>query len=116
VDNNWIPIIVLKVQISFIDPSYCLQSSSCFFFYPKDLYDNLTYFKVPQPVIVSITNSLTFRTNDWIHKIMKRKESDKCDLCETLRWLEDRFTTEEDLPKQDLGHIHDTYKISQYPT
>ena len=50
-------------------------------------------------------NSQTFPTNDWICKITKRKESDNCDLCKALRLVEDRFTTEEDLPKQDLGHI-----------
>ena len=55
------------------------------------------------------TNSYTFpATNTWIHKITKRKESDRCDLCKTLRITEDRFTTEKDLPEQDLGHIQHT--------
>jgi hypothetical protein len=57
------------------------------------------------------TNSHTFPTNDWICKITKRKESDKFDLCKTLQWSEGRFTTEEDLPKQDLGHIQHTCEV-----
>ena len=32
-----------------------------------------------------------------------------CDLYKALRLTEGRFTTEEDLPKQDLGHIQYTY-------
>ena len=39
-------------------------------------------------------NSYTFPTNAWIHKITKKKESDRCDLCKALRIAEDRFTTE----------------------
>jgi hypothetical protein len=53
-------------------------------------------------------NSHTFPNNDWIDKFTKRKELDKCDLCKALRWAEDSVTTEEDLPKQDLGHIQHT--------
>jgi hypothetical protein len=29
-------------------------------------------------------NSLSFPTNAWIHKITKKKESDRCDLCKVL--------------------------------
>ncbi len=29
-------------------------------------------------------NSHTFPTNVWIHKITKKKEPDRCDLCKTL--------------------------------
>jgi hypothetical protein len=50
-------------------------------------------------------NSHTFPTNLWIHKITKRKESDRCDLCQALWIVEGRFTTEKDLPEQNLGHI-----------
>jgi hypothetical protein len=46
-----------------------------------------------------------FPSNDWIHRITKGTESNKCDLYKALRLTEGRFTTEEDLPKQDLGHI-----------
>jgi len=60
-------------------------------------------------------NSYTFPTNAWIHKITKRKESDRCDLCKALRITEDRFTTGEDLPKQDLGHIHHTCETLSAP-
>jgi hypothetical protein len=35
-------------------------------------------------------NSHTFPTNDWIHKITKGKESDRCDLCMALRIAEGR--------------------------
>ena len=31
-------------------------------------------------------NSHTFPSNAWIHRITKRKESDRCDLCKTL-WI-----------------------------
>ena len=55
-------------------------------------------------------NSHTFPTNAWIHKITKKKESDRCDLCKTLWIEEDRFRTEKDLPKQNLGHIQHTCK------
>ena len=44
----------------------------------------------------------------WIHRITKGKESNKCDLCRALRMKESRFTTEADLPEQDLGHIQHT--------
>jgi hypothetical protein len=54
------------------------------------------------------TNSHTFPTNGWIHKITKGKESDRCDLCRTLWTVEGRFRTEKDLPKQTLGHIQHT--------
>jgi hypothetical protein len=53
-------------------------------------------------------NSHTFPTNEWIHKITKGKESDRCDLCKAL-WIavEGRFTTEKDLPEQNMGRrIH----------
>ena len=53
-------------------------------------------------------NSHTFPTNSWIHKITKGRESDRCDLCRTLWMAEGRFKTEEELPKQTLGHIHHT--------
>ena len=53
-------------------------------------------------------NSHTFPTNAWIHKITKGKESNRCDLCKALRIKEERFTTEADLPEQDLGHIQHT--------
>jgi hypothetical protein len=52
--------------------------------------------------------SHTFQTNVWIRKITKGKESDECDLCKGLQLAENRFTTEEDLPKQDLGHVQHT--------
>ncbi len=53
-------------------------------------------------------NSHTFPTNTWIHKITKRKQSDRCDPCKSLWIVEDRFTTEKDLPEQNLGHIQHT--------
>jgi hypothetical protein len=53
-------------------------------------------------------NSHTFPTNSWIHKITKDRESDRCDLCRTLWIAEGRFRTEEELPKQTLGHIQHT--------
>jgi ribonuclease HI len=53
-------------------------------------------------------NSHTFPTNSWIHKITKHRESDRCDLCRTLWMAEGRFKTEEELPKQTLGHIQHT--------
>jgi ribonuclease HI len=37
------------------------------------------------------TNSHTFPTNAWIHKITKGKESDRCDLCRVLWIAEGRF-------------------------
>ncbi len=54
------------------------------------------------------TNSHTFPTNSWIHKITKDRESDRCDLCRSLWIVEDRFRTEEELPEQTLGHIQHT--------
>ena len=52
--------------------------------------------------------TLSFPSNAWIHKITKGKESNKCDLCKAL-WIKgNRFTTEADLPEQDLGHIQHT--------
>jgi hypothetical protein len=53
-------------------------------------------------------NSHTFPTNSWRHKITKGRESDRCDLCRTLWMVEGRFRTEEELPKQTLGHIQHT--------
>jgi hypothetical protein len=53
-------------------------------------------------------NSHTFPTNDWIHKITKGKESDRCDLCRALWIVEDRFRTGKELPEQTLGHIQHT--------
>jgi hypothetical protein len=46
-----------------------------------------------------------FPSNYWWHNITKVKESNMCDLCRDL-WIEEgRFTTEDDLPIQTLGHI-----------
>jgi hypothetical protein len=56
-------------------------------------------------------NSHTFPTNSWIHKITKGRESDRCDLCRTLWIAEGRFRTEEELPKQNLGHIQHTCEV-----
>ena len=53
-------------------------------------------------------NSHTFLTNSWIHKITKGRESDRCDLCRALWIVEDRFSTEKELPEQTLGHIQHT--------
>jgi hypothetical protein len=53
-------------------------------------------------------NSHTFPTNSWIHKITKGRESDRCDICRTLWTAEGRFKTEEEIPKQTLGHIQHT--------
>ena len=50
----------------------------------------------------------SFPSNAWIHKITKGKESNKCDLCKALWIKENRFTTEADLPEQDLGYIQHT--------
>ena len=57
-------------------------------------------------MIQAITHS--FPSKEWIHKIPKGKESDKCDLCKTLWIKENHFTTEADIPYQDLGHIQHT--------
>ena len=54
-------------------------------------------------MLQAITQS--FPSKVWIHRITKGKESNKSDLCTALRIKENRFTTEEDLPEQDLGHI-----------
>ena len=54
------------------------------------------------------TNFHTFPSNAWIHRITKKKESDRCDLCKALWIAEDRFKTEKDLPEQTLGHIKHT--------
>jgi hypothetical protein len=35
----------------------------------------------------------TFPSNYWRHKITKKKESDRCDLCKALWIAEGRFTT-----------------------
>jgi hypothetical protein len=52
--------------------------------------------------------SHSFPSNAWIHRITKGKESNKCDLCKALWIKENRFTTEADLPEQDLGHVQHT--------
>jgi hypothetical protein len=57
---------------------------------------------------MSQANSHTFPTNVWFHKITKKKESDRYDLCKTLWITEGRFKTEKDLPEQDLGHFQHT--------
>ena len=54
------------------------------------------------------TTTHRFPSNVWIHKIMKGKESNKCDLCKDLLITETRFTTETVLLEQDLVHIHHT--------
>ena len=46
-----------------------------------------------------------FPCNVWIHKITKGKESNKCDLYKVLWIVENRFTTETTLPKQDYGEL-----------
>jgi hypothetical protein len=56
-------------------------------------------------------NSHTFPSNVWIHRITKKKESDRCDLYKDLWITEDRFKTEKDLPEQSLGHIHHTSEV-----
>ena len=57
-------------------------------------------------MLQSATHS--FPSNYWRHKITKSKESNKCDLCKALWIAEGRFTTEDDLPIQTLGHIQHT--------
>ena len=57
-------------------------------------------------MLQAITHS--FPSNVLIHRNTKGKESNKCDLCRTLRIRENRFTSETDLPEQDLGHIQHT--------
>ncbi len=51
----------------------------------------------------AITNS--FPSNYWRHKITKGKESDRCDLCKAPWIEEEKFTTDDNLPIQTLGHI-----------
>jgi hypothetical protein len=53
-------------------------------------------------------NSHTFPSKAWIHRITKKKESDRCDLCKVLWIVEDRFKTERDFPEQTLGHTQHT--------
>jgi hypothetical protein len=53
-------------------------------------------------------NSHTFPSNARIHKITKKKESDRCYLCKDLWIVEGRFKKEKDLPEQTLGHIQHT--------
>ena len=53
-------------------------------------------------------NSHTFPSNVWIHRITKKQESDRCDLCKALWIAEDRFKPEKDLPEQTLGYIQHT--------
>jgi len=60
---------------------------------------------------MSQANSHTFPTNVWFHKITKKKESDRYDLCKTLWITEGRFKTEKDLPEQTLGHIQHTCEV-----
>ena len=50
----------------------------------------------------------SFPSNVLVHRNTKGKESNKCDLCRALRIKENRFTSEADLPEQDLGHIQHT--------
>ena len=57
-------------------------------------------------MLQTITHSIP--SNVWIHKITTGKESNKSDLCKALRIRENRFTSEADLPVQDLDHIHHT--------
>ncbi len=57
-------------------------------------------------MLESITHN--FPSNTWIHRITKGKESNKCDLFKTLWIRENRFTSETDLPVQDVGHIQHT--------
>ena len=52
-----------------------------------------------------------FPSNFWRNKITNSKESDKYDLCKELWKSQGRFTTEEDLPIQTLGHIHHTCAV-----
>jgi hypothetical protein len=53
-------------------------------------------------------NSHKFPSDTWIHRITKKKESNRYDLCKDLWIVEDRFKTEQDLPEQTLGHIQHT--------
>ena len=56
-------------------------------------------------------NSHTFPSNVWIHRITKRKESDRCDLWKSLWITQGRFQSEKDLPEQTLGHIQHTWEV-----
>jgi hypothetical protein len=49
-----------------------------------------------------------FPSNFWRNKITNSKESDKCDLCKALWVSQGRFTTDQALPIQTLGHIQHT--------
>jgi hypothetical protein len=63
------------------------------------------------------TNTHSFPSNYCRNKITKGKESNKCDLCRTLRITEGRFNTEDDLPIQTLGHIqHQCEDLSELHT
>jgi hypothetical protein len=54
--------------------------------------------------------------NYWRHKIRKAKESDRCDLCKALQIPEGRFTTDDNLLPQTLGHIqHECEALSENP-
>ena len=67
--------------------------------------------ELPKALRMLQVNSHTFPTNSWIHRITKKKESDRCDLCRALWIAEGRFKTEEDLPEQTLGHIQHTCEV-----
>jgi hypothetical protein len=56
------------------------------------------------------SNTHSFPSHYWRHKITKTKESNRCDLCKTLWISQERFTTEDDLPIQTLGHIQHQYE------
>ncbi len=73
------------------------------------------------PISRSVENSSTENTqlpsNRWRHRITKGKESDRCDLCRLLQKVEGRFTTEDDLPIQMVGHIqHECETLSDIHT
>ena len=68
----------------------------------------LTSVRSPDQRRMLQANSHTFPSNVWIHRITRKKESDRCDLCKDLWIAEDRFKTEKDLPEQTLGHIQHT--------
>ena len=59
-------------------------------------------------------NIHSFPSNCWRHKITKAKESDRCDLCNALQNAEGRFTTDDNLRPQTLGHIqHECEALSE---
>jgi hypothetical protein len=63
-------------------------------------------------------NTHSFPSNyyDWKHKITNAKESDRCDLCKSLKIVEGRFTTD-NLHHQTLGHIqHECETLSEIHT